>query len=265
MVSILKLQRAVIDEFDSRNLKSRTRYNTLSNVIKFINAVYKGNVSCLGMDKAKFKEQFTQYNHSTFSGAANGAINELFNQYALLKEGGTNNKVSRENVQKQNHNKPLVIKDAKNRISSFKPLIDANSEVLILGTMPGPESLQTGEYYTSKHNSFWKIMAMLFNDGKTFGNYDEKIACLHKKHIALWDVFEFCERDGASDSSIRNEKRNDIEGLLKKYPSIRKIILNGNKAADGFNAPIPFEKVCSSSSYITLEEKVNVWGKSIKG
>lgn len=150
-------------------------------------------------------------------------------------------------------------------VHSFEPLIDNDSQILILGTMPGPESLQTGEYYTSKHNSFWKIMAMLFNDGKTFGNYDEKIACLHKKHIALWDVFEFCERDGASDSSIRNEKRNDIEGLLKKYPSIGKIILNGNKAADGFYASVPFEKVCSSSSYITLEEKVNVWGKAIKG
>lgn len=43
----------------------------------------------------------------------------------------------------------------KNRIQSLQPIIDENSEILILGTMPGKESLESEEYYASPNNSFW--------------------------------------------------------------------------------------------------------------
>lgn len=193
------------------------------------------------------------------------------NKKIIISDYNYDNETESHEVKEHVSHKKSENKETKNvaneveSIHSFKPLIDKDSQILILGTMPGPESLQTGEYYTSKRNSFWKIMARLFNDNKTFDNYEDKVACLHRNHIALWDVFEFCKRDGASDSSIRNEKRNDIESLLNEYPSIKKIILNGNKAAEGFNASVPFERVCSSSSYKTLEEKVDFWGKAIKG
>jgi hypothetical protein len=36
----------------------------------------------------------------------------------------------------------------------FEPIIDKNTEILVLGTMPGDRSLQMGEYYAnSKINS----------------------------------------------------------------------------------------------------------------
>ena len=117
-------------------------------------------------------------------------------------------------------------------IESFPPLIDENSEVLIVGTMPGTESLREGEYYASNSNSFWKIIDKLLNNGKGFGNYQEKVTCLKEHHIALWDVIASCERQGSADNNISDVKLNDIDNLHKQYPRIRKIICNGKKAAE---------------------------------
>lgn len=115
---------------------------------------------------------------------------------------------------------------------SIPPLIDENSEILILGTMPGTESLNKGEYYASNSNSFWKIIDKLLNNKKGFNNYQEKVTCLKQYHIALWDVIASCKRQGSADNNISNVKLNDIDSLLEQYPRIRKIICNGKKAAE---------------------------------
>ena len=61
-----------------------------------------------------------------------------------------------------------------NRVQSLPPIIDESSEILILGTMPGKESLRSKEYYASPNNSFWKIMKRLFNSNMEFKDYEEK-------------------------------------------------------------------------------------------
>ncbi len=43
----------------------------------------------------------------------------------------------------------------------FEPIADRNAEILILGSMPGRESLEARQYYTNRRNAFWKIMAEL--------------------------------------------------------------------------------------------------------
>jgi len=151
----------------------------------------------------------------------------------------------------------------KGMLNCFPPFIDGESEILVLGTMPGPESLRTGQYYTSPNNKFWKIISYIYNKGVKFGSYDEKTECLHSNHIALWDVFASCTREGAADSSIKNQVPNDIEGLLKDYPSIRLIILNGQKAAQGFYASVPTVVVKSSASYFKFEDILNDWKKCL--
>lgn len=109
-----------------------------------------------------------------------------------------------------------------NRVQSLPPIIDESSEILILGTMPGKESLRSKEYYASPNNSFWKIMKRLFNSNMEFKDYEEKISCLKKHHIALWDTLQSCERESSLDSNIKEEEYNDIDGLLNRYPKIKK-------------------------------------------
>lgn len=47
------------------------------------------------------------------------------------------------------------------KIYSFTPIADKNSEILILGSMPGCASLEANQYYAHKRNAFWRIMAEL--------------------------------------------------------------------------------------------------------
>ena len=261
MDELIKLQKAVEKEYDSRHLASRRRYKALENVVAFIKDYFKGNVSCLKLNKGEFKELFVKKTGYT-GNAAMSAINELYNQYELMNKAGSYSAVHYIQVKKETVKEPDK-KTQNDVLYSFPPVVDSASEILVLGTMPGPESLRTGQYYTSAHNSFWKIIAHVFNNGKSFTNYDEKLACLREHHIALWDVYQSCNRVGASDSSITNMVPNDIEGLLKDYPSIKKIILNGSKAAQGFHASVPYVQVSSSASYITLEQKIAEWSKQL--
>ena len=129
--------------------------------------------------------------------------------------------------------------DDTNRSYSFAPIIDECSKVLILGTLPGPESLKMNQYYANPYNQFWRIIYKVFNYEFIDPAYDEKAFFLLKHHIALWDIFHSAERKGALDSDIEFEKPNDIPGLLQAYPVIKKILLAGKKAEKSFRKLFP--------------------------
>jgi len=42
-----------------------------------------------------------------------------------------------------------VVKNIGGTLQSFAPIIDKKCKILILGTMPGPESLRRKEYYAN--------------------------------------------------------------------------------------------------------------------
>ena len=69
--------------------------------------------------------------------------------------------------------------------------------------------------------------------------YDLKLKTLLKNNIALWNTIKSCKRDGSLDSDIQNETPNDIRKLLKKYPNIKTICLNGNKSYSAFKKYFP--------------------------
>ncbi len=141
---------------------------------------------------------------------------------------------------------------------SLPPMIDEDSEILVLGTIPGDKSLEKREYYASSRNSFWKIIYKLFRkDGEEFKSYEEKLACLKEHHIALWDVFACCKREGSTDGNIMEEELNDIDSLLKRYPNIRKIICNGQKAST-YLSDIKIEVVVAESTSGTNAKKIEV-------
>lgn len=117
---------------------------------------------------------------------------------------------------------------------SFAPWSGEQPKVLILGSMPGAESLKQQAYYAYKYNRFWKILYRFFG-----GEYSEKTedrkGFAESVGVALFDVFKFCERENSSlDSKIKNEEPNDIDSFLAAHPSVKGIILNGKKAAEGF-------------------------------
>ena len=115
------------------------------------------------------------------------------------------------------------------KISSFPPIINENSKILILGSIPGVKSLEMQQYYAHPQNKFWKIICEIFNEDFTT-DYAERIKILEKHHIALWDVIDTCERKGSLDSEIRNEEANKIEELLQNFPNIKAIFCNGQKS-----------------------------------
>lgn len=115
-------------------------------------------------------------------------------------------------------------------IHSFSYFIDSNTEVLILGTMPGVMSLEKQEYYAHPRNHFWKIICTLFDALPIPEIFEEKIKILESNKIGLWDVLENCERKGSLDIHIKNQKENDFIALFEKFPLINKIIFNGKQS-----------------------------------
>lgn len=123
---------------------------------------------------------------------------------------------------------------------SFKPSIDDNSKVLILGSMPGIRSLKEHQYYAHPQNRFWKVMGYICNEPKLSKyDYNLKLHTLLKNNIALWDTIKSCNREGSLDSDIQNEKPNKIPELLKQFPNIKIICLNGNKSYSAFKKHFP--------------------------
>lgn len=113
---------------------------------------------------------------------------------------------------------------------AFPPIIDSRSKILILGTMPGEKSLELQEYYGNRGNQFWKLLFAII--GKDFSyDYTIKKELLKENSIALWDVLQYCEREGSLDSKIKNEIPNDFETFYKAYPNIKNIFFSSKNAA----------------------------------
>lgn len=113
-------------------------------------------------------------------------------------------------------------------VHPFEPICDANSRVLILGTMASPASRKAGIYYGHAQNRFWPVMAGLFDESTPIGK-KARIDFCHRYRIALWDVIKSCDIRGASDGSIRHPVVQPIETLLRRCP-IRAVFTTGQKA-----------------------------------
>ncbi len=155
-------------------------------------------------------------------------------------------------------------------VHSFDPIVDENCRILILGTMPGQQSLQKQEYYGNRQNAFWRIMFTLLQEEQT-EVYEEKKAFLLRHHVALWDVLEACEREGSGDAEIRNAVPHDFPWLLEQYPSIRTIYFNGGYAEKFFKqyvrknvdvTQLEFRRLPSTSpanATVSFDKKLSQW------
>jgi TDG/mug DNA glycosylase family protein len=112
---------------------------------------------------------------------------------------------------------------------SFPPIVDRRSRVLVLGSLPGEESLRRSEYYAHPRNLFWPIVAALF-DAPPPERYADRLALAARHRIALWDVVGIGERHASSDATIRLHQPNAIDRLLDEHPTIRGLAFNGGTA-----------------------------------
>lgn len=152
------------------------------------------------------------------------------------------------------------------RIVSFPPVIAPNPRVLILGSMPGVESLRRAEYYAHPRNAFWPIIAELV--GVPLPDvYGERCGLIRENRLALWDVCGSCEREGSLDQRIREPVPNHFDALFAAHPGIRSVFFNGAKAEELFRrlvaAPpeISLMRLPSTSPAHTLsfEKKLAAW------
>ena len=115
----------------------------------------------------------------------------------------------------------------------LQAVVGTNPRILILGSLPGDESLRRQEYYGNPRNMFWDVMSGVLGEDAP-KQYSEKVEYLKRHNIALWDVFHSAEREGSLDANIQNEEFNDIEGFLLAHPSVEIIATNGGKAEKSF-------------------------------
>ena len=127
----------------------------------------------------------------------------------------------------------------------LNPIWNGDSRVLILGTMPSPQSRKKQFYYAHPQNRFWKVMAAVLEEEYPETN-DAKQAMLLRRGIALWDVLLTCDIQGASDQSIRNPQPNDIGRLLEQCP-IRQVFTTGRRAFELYASLLGGESICLPS------------------
>lgn len=156
-------------------------------------------------------------------------------------------------------------------LNSFPSISTPEAKVLVLGTMPGAESLRLNQYYGHNRNAFWKILFTLFDTPFSTAYEDRKMLLL-KNNIAVWDVLQACIRKGSLDSAIEQEIPNDFNAFLEAHPNIEHIFFNGQKAAKYFRqyVTVPEKYTLSTlpstspaNAGIPFEQKLSAW-ESIK-
>jgi len=160
---------------------------------------------------------------------------------------------------------------------SFPPLANADSRMLILGSMPGKASLAAQQYYAHPRNAFWKIMASLFQFSEQ-AEYATRVHALLKANIAVWDVLHSCERPGSLDSSIVEDSivANDFAHFFRHHRQIKQVFFNGGKAESAFkkyvlptlprNHSPTFLRLPSTSpahAALSFEKKLMAWRKHL--
>lgn len=118
------------------------------------------------------------------------------------------------------------------RKRAFDPVVDRNTRLLVLGSLPGEASLAVGQYYAHPRNAFWRLMGGLLDQPDLHeAPYDQRLLTLRARGVGLWDTVAEAERIGSLDTAIRLPVHADLPGLMAALPDLRAVAFNGGKSA----------------------------------
>jgi hypoxanthine-DNA glycosylase len=114
---------------------------------------------------------------------------------------------------------------------SFPPVVDAATRLLILGSLPGEESLSRRQYYANPRNQFWPLMEAVTERRLVDLAYETRLEALLASGVGLWDTVEAATRKGSLDGAIRDPRANDLAALADRLPALRAVGFNGARSA----------------------------------
>lgn len=146
-------------------------------------------------------------------------------------------------------------------------MVDAETRLLILGSLPGDASLAAAQYYAHPQNGFWRLVGQVIGRDLVALSYEARLDALRQAGIGLWDVIAGAERIGSLDTAIRAPVHADLAGLIAGLPRLRAVAFNGGKAArDGrkilgeASGPTLIDLPSSSPAHARpLAEKAAAW------
>jgi TDG/mug DNA glycosylase family protein len=163
-------------------------------------------------------------------------------------------------------------------IQCFPPIENPTAHILILGSMPGKESLRARQYYAHPRNAFWTIMGELVGAAPALP-YEARIRKLKSAGIALWDVLRSCKRHSSMDADIESDSicANDFASFFRAHPHVTHVFFNGAMAEQCFHKyvqhlfedrPLHYLRLPSTSpanASMSYEQKLNAWGVILPG
>lgn len=117
------------------------------------------------------------------------------------------------------------------RKRSFPPIADERTRLLILGSLPGEQSLAAGRYYANPRNQFWALTGAIIGSDLVAMPYEARLKTLLDHGVGLWDSVAEATRTGSLDTHIRDHSPNDLAALTASLPALRAVAFNGGKSA----------------------------------
>lgn len=152
---------------------------------------------------------------------------------------------------------------------SFPPVVDLKTRLIVLGSLPGEESLARAQYYANPRNHFWRLIGAVIGSDLVALGYEARLEAMLAAGVGLWDTVGAATRRGSLDGNIRLDRANDLATLVASLPRLRAVGFNGGKSAalgmpqlaertDLKLIPLP----SSSPAYTRpFEEKLEAWMK----
>lgn len=113
----------------------------------------------------------------------------------------------------------------------FAPVVDADTRLLILGSLPGDASLKAAQYYAHPRNGFWPLIGGVLDEPLAALPYPDRLERLKARGVGLWDVIASARRSGSLDAAIKSPEAADLRGLIQSLPKLRAVAFNGGLAA----------------------------------